>query len=348
MKKKFISVIRGYHKQIFNFNKEENYHMLPIDAMRKLWYQCEIYALDAKVRIEEDPNFIRWTKVIYHTNLWNYLLYIFKNRKNLIYSNSITIKTLIVSLIWKYTVFCPHAYPFWNTKIKKIIIVFFYYFFKKIRVNNLEEVQAINRIKKNLALYLPLSISTSFFSEKPFTKKKNQIVWIWNLTPIKNPLYLIEVAKIIKKQNIPLQIIIIWEDRMKAFQGKTFDSLIQGNHLQEILIMKGVLSHAQIKEILFESKYYLNTSISEGQCLAVYEASLAWCYLFLPQIMAFRSVFKYASYFTSPLDLANQIQSVLDNNKIGKEIQFNQKFILKSYNYEVIEKKFQSAMLNLG
>ena len=345
--KKFISIIWGYHKQIFLFDKEENYHMLPIQAMGKLGYTCEIYALDSKVKIESDPNFIPWTKVIYYSNFFKYLIYLFKNRSHLIYSNSITLRSLIVSLIGKTTVFCPHSYPFWSTKIKKIIILFFYYFFTKIRVNNLEEKEKINKIKKNLALKLPLSISKSFFYKTDFLNKKNQLVRIWNLTPIKNPLFLIEIGKIIKQYNLEVKIIIIWEDRMQLFQRESFKTLISKNKLEDIITLKWVLSHNQIQSILIESKFYINTSISEGQCLAVYEASLAWCYLFLPRIMAFRSVFNNVTYFDQALDVFKKLKLSLYDKGINEQIKFNQDFILEHYNYTTIEKEFQCAMLDI-
>jgi hypothetical protein len=56
--KKFISVIWGYHAQIFSFHKEENYHMLPIEIMKEEGFECEIFSLESKARIEDDPNFV--------------------------------------------------------------------------------------------------------------------------------------------------------------------------------------------------------------------------------------------------------------------------------------------------
>lgn len=346
--KKFISIIRGYHDQIFNFSKEGNYHMLPIETMKEEDYQCEIYALNSKVAIENDPHFISWTKVIYYKNIRSYLRYLYKNRNHVIYSNSITLKSLIVGMIGKYTIFCPHAYPFWHNKIKRLIIMFFYRFFGKIRINNQEELDAINAIKKNLGIKIPLSISDSFLSYNAFSRRENTIVWTGNLTPIKKPLFLISLGKRIKDQGLPLKIRIIWEDRMSFFCKKSFDDLIKENHLQDIIYLQGILSHSQIKSILSNSKYYLNTSISEGQCLAVYEAALAWCYLFLPRIIAFPSVFwENATYFTEVEELIKNITLILNSQSESMEnkIEKNQKMILTNYNYSLIKRLFKDAIL---
>lgn len=346
--KKFITIIRGYHDQIFHFTKEENYHILPIEAMKEAGYKCEIYALNAKVIIENDPNFINWTKVIYYKNIREYLYYLYKNRNYIIYSNSITLKSLIVGLIGKYTIFCPHSYPFWHNKIKKLIIIFFYHFFTKIRINNQEELNAINTIKKNLGVKIPLSIGKTFLSHNTFSTREDTIIWIGNLTPIKNPLFLISLGKKIKDENLWLKIRVIWEDRMSLFYKTSFAKLIKENDLQDIIYLEGVLWHGEIKSILRKSKYYLNTSISEGQCLAVYEAALAGCYLFLPRIMSFPSVFwENASYFTQVWELIKNIKLILNwrSEVIKNKIEKNQKMILKNYNYTFIKKLFKETVL---
>ncbi len=138
-KKKFISIIWWYHKQIFSFEKEQNYHMMPLQVMKDEWYDCEIFAIDSQVDIENDPNFISWVNVKYYKNIFWYLCYLIKNRNNTIYSNSLTIKTLIVGIFWKKTIFYPHSYHFWNNIFKNNIIKFFYKFFTKIRTNNQDE-----------------------------------------------------------------------------------------------------------------------------------------------------------------------------------------------------------------
>ncbi len=129
--KKFISVIWWYHKQIFSFDKDQNYHMNPLQIMKDEGYKCEIFAIDSQVKIEDDPNFIEWVNIIYYKNIFSYIWYLFKNRNNIIYSNSLTIKTLLVWLIWKKTFFMAHdqVLPLLEKKLKRSIVLFFYKFF---------------------------------------------------------------------------------------------------------------------------------------------------------------------------------------------------------------------------
>jgi len=331
--KKFISIIWWYHKQIFNFENEQNYHIFPIEVMKEEWYDCEIFAIDSKVKIEDDPNFIKWTKVIYYKNFLWYLIYLFKNRKNIIYSNSLTIKTLVVWLIWKKTFFYSHSFPFWNNFIKKIIIQFFYKFFTKIRINNLDEFKKIEKIKKGLWYICPLSIS-NYFLNKNF-EKENYWTWIWNLTDIKNPEMLLKLWKKLKENNINYKIKIIWEDRYNK-NWKSFKNLVLENKLENYIELLWYLKPKEIKNILNKSLIYLNTSLWEWQCLAVYEWALAWNYLCLQNILSFPSVFwKNAFYHNSSEELFENIIYIIENkDKFKDKIIQNQNMILEKYNYE--------------
>ena len=75
--------------------------MMPLEAMKEQGYECEIFAINSQVKIEDDPNFISWVKVIYYKNIFQYLSYLRRNRNAILYSNSLTIKTLLVGIIEK-------------------------------------------------------------------------------------------------------------------------------------------------------------------------------------------------------------------------------------------------------
>jgi len=330
--KKFISIIWWYHKQIFTFKKEQNYHMMPLEVMMNEWYNCEIYAIDSQVKIEGDPNFVKWVKVIYYKNLINYLYYLWKNKNYIIYSNSLTLKTLLVWIIWKRTVFYPHSFPFWHNKIKTYIIIFFYNFFTKIRINNTWEFELIEKIKKWLAYVCPLVVSSKFLNIN--LDNRTWWTWIWNLTRIKNPEFLIETCKNLKNKKIDFSINIIWEDRYSK-NWKSFSDLVIEKWLEEYIKVLWFLTPLEIKRYLSQSLVYINTSISEWQCLSVYEWALAWNILCLPNILSFPSVFwKNALYHNSPKELAENITNILKNkDKYEEKILKNQKMILKNYSY---------------
>lgn len=352
MKKKIISIIWWYHKQIFDFDKKQNYHMLPFEVMKDEWYNLEIYAINSKVKIEKDPNFIKWINIIYHKNIFNYLYYLFKNRNNIIFSNSLTIKTLLVWLIWKKTIFYPHTNPFWKQSkfwnIKKLITKFFYLFYNKVKINNKEEEKLINKIKSNLVIRIPLSISDNFYF-KDLENRKKEIIWLWNIYPIKNPLFLIDLMKKLNEKNIDIKLKIIWEDRYKEHANKSFKQIIKENKLEKYIEILWYKPHNEVKKILSKSMIFLNTSIDEWQCLAVYEWALAWNSLCLPNIIAFPSVFeKNALYHNNIDELISNIVYYLNNEDKRKSmISENQKMILKEYDYEYIKSKVKNMFLNL-
>lgn len=347
MDKKFISIIWWYHKQIFSFDKKQNYHMLPVEAMKEEWFECEIFAIDSQVKIEDDPNFIAWTKVIYYTWFLDYLIYLFKNRNAIIYSNSLTIKTLLVWIIWKKIVFMAHdqVFPLENKKIKQLIVKFFYKFFSFIRVINKWEFDLL-KLKNIKSYILPLSISDKFYSNYI---NKNNLIFVWNLYYDKNPEFLINTIKIVTKKFPNIVLNIFWEDRYSK-NWKNFSDIVKENWLEKNISIHWFISHNELKNRLSESFIYINTSISEWQCLAVYEARLAWNYLCLQNILAFPSVFwNNAFYHSNCLDLANNIIEILNNKeKYINIIKENQKMILEKYNYDYIKRETKKMFLNLN
>ncbi len=351
MKKKFISIIWWYHKQIFSFDKKQNYHMLPIEAMQEEWFECEIFAIDSKVKIEEDSNFVKWTRVIYYKWFLNYLIYLFKNRNAIIYSNSLTIKTLLVWIIWKKTVFMPHDSIFWSNFIKKLIIIFFYFFYKKIRVNNDREVFELNRIKKWLALKVPLIVSEEFYNKDINFSNENIFISLWNLIPKKQPEFLLQALKIVKDNGYNFKLKVIWEDRLENHYNYSYSDLINKYWLSENIEVLGFIKHDDIPKKVEWSSLYINTSTQEWFCLAVYESALMWLWIILPRIISFDNIFwNNALYYDleSVNDLANKIMYFINNkNAFIAKNKENQKMILEKYNYDYIKSEIKKIFINL-
>ena len=347
MNKKFISIIWWYHKQIFSFDKKQNYHMLPIEAMQEEWFECEIFSIDSKVKIEDDPNFIAGTKVIYYKWFLDYLIYLFKNKNSIIYSNSLTIKTLLVWIIWKKTVFMAHdqVWPLENKKIKQFIVWIFYRFFSFIRVINKWE-SSLLKLKNIKSYLLPLSVSNDFYSNN---LNRIDLIFIWNLYYDKNPEFLINTIKWVIKKFPNIILNIYWEDRYNK-NWKNFKDIIIENWLANNIIIHWFISHNELKTKLSKTLIYINTSISEWQCLAVYEAWLSGCFLCLPKILSFPSVFEsYAFYHNSCEELIYNILDILKNKINYKNIiSENQKMILENYNYDYIKKETKKMFLKLN
>ena len=343
-KRKFISIIRWYHSQIFSFDKEQNYHMMPLEAMQELGYECEIFAIDSQVKIEDDPNFVPWVRVIYYKNIFQYLSYLWENRNALIYSNSLTIKTLLVGLIGKRTIFMAHdqVLPLESKKIKRLIVLFFYQFFSYIRVINTDEFKLLK--KYNIRSFiLPLALGKSFYSL--WDKQREWGVFIWNLYVDKNPQMLLDTIQEVKKKYPNFILSVLGEDRYDQ-NGLNFQEMVKINGLEKNIKVCWFIPHKQLKNILEKSYICVNTSISEGQCLAVFEAALAGCVLCLQNILSFPSVFwDRAYYHTTAQQLANNISKALENQKATEQkVKENQEMILKHYDYAVIKKKLQEKI----
>jgi len=70
-----------------------------------------------------------------------------------------------------------------------------------------------------------------------------------------------------------------------------FSQIIKNNWLENNIKVLWFISHIELKDILAKSLIYINTSISEWQCLAAYEAAISWNILCLQNILSFPSVF---------------------------------------------------------
>jgi glycosyltransferase involved in cell wall biosynthesis len=318
--------------------------MMPLQVMLDQWYQCEIFAIDSQVKIEEDPNFVSWVTVIYYKNIFQYLSYLLKNRSAIFYSNSLTIKTLLVWMIGRKTVFYPHDNIFWRTdtdRVKEMIIKFFYKYFSIVRINNKDEAWEIEKIKAWLAYICPLVVSKNFLDIT--TCSRSGSVFLWNLTTVKNPYFLLDTCDILKKEKVNFSIKLIGQDRI-GFKANVIE-----RGLEDFFEFSGFISHDKLVDYLKSASIYINTSLWEWQCIAVYEWALAGCHLCLPNIRSFPSVFwENALYHNSPKELAENIKAILgDNKKDSKNIIINQKMILERYDYDRIYEEIKGMFLLL-
>lgn len=316
--------------------------------MKQAWYKCEIFAIDAEVKIEDDPNLVDGVNIIYYRNILHYLSYLWKNRNALIYSNTLTIKTLIVGLFGKYTIFMPHdqAIPLKEKKLKRMVTLFFYRFFSSIRVVNQEEKELLWAYYVQSRV-LPIPISETFYKKNEW--ERDGFVFVWNLYHDKNPEFLIETMKILSSRGDRNILHIYWEDRYNK-DGKNFSQLVRDSWLEDRIVIHGFVPHNLLAGELAKRSIYINTSISEWQCLTAYEASLAGCFPCLQKIVAFPSVFKEnALYHTTPIELAENILFVLGHKDSAlMTISRNQKMIQEKYSYDSLKKETQDYLLSFN
>lgn len=98
-------------------------------------------------------------------------------------------------MIVKHSIFIPHDSIFGSSWIKERIIRFFYRFFTRIRVNHDAEVRAINTIKKNLAIAIPLVIDSHDMRTPNDSQSSFTLLSLGNLIPKKHPELLLSALK---------------------------------------------------------------------------------------------------------------------------------------------------------
>ena len=347
MTKKFISIIWWYHSQILCFDAKQNYHMLPLEVMKEEGFECEIFSIDASVRIEDDPNLVSGVKIVYYKNIFSYLAYLWSNRDALIYSNTLTLKTLMVGMIGKRTIFMPHdqAVPLKEKRIKRLITLFFYRFFTTIRVVNSAEKELLETYGIQSEI-LPIAISEKFYHE--LWENREGFVFVWNLYHDKNPEFLLKTMKFLVEKGRKEVLHIFGEDRYNK-NWKNFSTLVNESWLWNFIEIHGFVPHSELSHELAKRYIYINTSLSEGQCLTAYEAALAGCFPCLQDILAFPSVFREnALYQRIPTELADNILFALHHpDIIADKIRANQHMILEQYSAQVLKEKTKNFFLSI-
>lgn len=189
---------------------------------------------------------------------------------------------------------------------------------------------------------IPLPISPYFYEESHSRVKKKEGVFIWNLTAIKNPFFVLESLTLLSQKNIDFRVHFIGEDRIN------FCDEIEQRWLQKMVKLHGYVQPKQIRAILESTSIFINTSESEGQCLAAYEAALMWNFLLLPDILSFRPVFwGNAFYHNTPWELAENIEKYLCQWPRNDMVEENKKMILKNYSYEKVYQELKELFFKI-
>lgn len=350
MSNKFITFIPGYSNATFNMLNDENYFIWPSIAMIEAWYEAEMILYKTNYDIsKEDPSYDNRIKLIYTKNPFFVIYYLLKNRNEIIYSNTLTILSLIIWIIWKKTIFMPHSLPISNNIIKKYVSIFFYLFFKKIRIiNNYEKDLLVKNWIKNW-IKIPLVISETFLKNNIKNNTCNILIF-WNITNIKDPITILKALKLVIYKYPEIKIEQIWNYKEFAYKWKTYLELLEEYWLIKNFYLHWVLKQKEIIEKDFNTWIYLNSSLQEWQCLAVYESALMWNALCLPKITAFYWVFWENSLLHETWNfetLAKNIIFYIENPEIRKHhVENNQNFVLKNYSYENISKLIKKEFTN--
>lgn len=339
--KKFISIIWGYSRNMYFFSPEENYHLHALKVAKSLGYSPVVLIKQVNGDIQNDPNFDKDIEVWEYKNLFNYLWQILKNRKQLFYVNSYEWRSFLVPFLVNKSVFMGHGQIMRSSAFKKNIQKFVFNFFSRIRLNNEYEEEYLIKtgIDKNKLFIAPLAVSNRYFYKEINPDRKN-LVYFGNVTPTKNLSNILKAARLVVNK---------YKDVKLAVVGNIIDEsfwlIVDALGLRDNIFHVGFLHQAELSQELNKFAIALNSSFSEGQCVAVYDAALCGCALCLPNIMSFGGVFRGKALFhevNDPKKLAENIIFFLENPDIADA--YNEKcreMIISNYNIETINKKLK-------
>jgi glycosyltransferase involved in cell wall biosynthesis/SAM-dependent methyltransferase len=334
---KFVSIIWGYHQQLYSLSRVENYHLEALKAAESLGFATEVLLINSKARIQDDPNFHGLhTKVLNYQNAFRYLRYLWQNRNSVIYANTFIWQSLIVGLFAKKSVFMGHDSVLRKTALKQKIQNFLFKRFSRIRVVSGEEKEFLiaQGIKPEKVFVLPLAVDTDKFKASENSSREG-LVFLGNVTTDKNISTILEALAEVKKVRPNIVLDIIGEVRLPEFKVK-----VQSLGLEDNVRERGFIKHSDLPNFLNLYKIYVNASVSEGQCLAAFESALSGLGLCLPRTMSFEGVFREGALFAHIYDHAKLAENILmfldDQNLLDRHVKHNQVNIRNRYNSEEV------------
>ncbi|MEK7202914.1 MAG: glycosyltransferase [Patescibacteria group bacterium] len=349
-KKYFVSIIWGYFISFYNFTPEENYHLHILKVAKNMGFIPVVIISNKKIMIN-DPHFDSEIKVIDYKNFLYFIFNVirFSVQNSIFYVNSYEWQSFIVPFLARRTIFMAHNQPKRKTKIKQIIQNFVYKFFTAIKLNNEDEKQFLVKqgVKENKLFVIPLAISQNIFKLKEIDIERKNLVYFGNVALIKNLNTILMALKevLIKKPNIKLNII-------GKITDDEFITKIKKLKLDRNVILHGhIAQNEKLTNLLNSMLISINSSVNEGQCVAVYNTALCGCALCLPKIMSFEGVFKDKALFHEVSDykqLAKNMLFYLDNPATINEHRTKCiEMIKKDYSKEIIEKKLKNLILKI-
>ena len=241
----------------------------------------------------------------------------------------------MVGLFCRRAIFIAHDSIIRKNLLKQIIQNFLLLFFWRIRVFSVEEKKILTRSllnKKSIYVY-PLAIDTELF--KNYGGNRKDLIFLGNVTSDKNIFTILKALALVRKSLGDVRLAIVGEIRETSFW-----SWLKELGLQDSVDIIGFVPHKDLPKILNKYKVSLNSSISEGQCLAVYESLLCGCSICLPATASFVGNFNDCALFHAPFDSVvlskNILNYLLDDNLREAHVTSGMDKIIHNYNSDVV------------
>lgn len=341
----FISIIWGYYSAYYDYSANGNYHFHILKVAQELGYTVKVIVKEDGDSIEHDPNFIKnKIEIIKYRSFFRYLKNLIKYRKSIFYVNTFVWRSFLVPFFTRNAIFMGHHTVVRKNKLKQLVQDIVFKFFSKIRVISKDEKDFLvsRGIAEKKIYVIPMVVDEEEFVFQP-ASEKNKLIYCGRITPVKNIKTILEALAILNKQaeNFILDIIGLIED-------VDFENYLDKFGVRDKVNYLGYIPHNQLSYYLNQYKICVNSSINEGQCLAVYEAASSGCALCLPKILSFKE-FKGMALFHDVFDAdqlsKNIIKYITNEDLRNRDNQKIRKIIRDDYNSTAIEAKL-SLMIN--
>lgn len=332
----FVSIIWGYHSQLFTLAPVENYHLEAIRVAQDLGYKTTMYLIGARAKVENDPHIPPGVNIVYHQSVFGYLKFLWSKRSAIIYANTFTSLSFLPLFFSRRTVFMGHDSVTRKTWLKQCTQDLLLKKFSRVRVISEDEREFLlqHGLAATQVMVAPLALDVELFSSVP-EGKRSGLVFLGNVTPDKDGITILKALALARKEIPAITLDVFGEVRDPEFTRLLIDL-----ELSSQVKLHGFVPHAELPRFLGDFSIYVNSSISEGQCLAVYEAALSGLAVCLPSTLSFRSVFKNAALFHDLYDdkmLAANIVNYLKNSALRTEhVAQAHTFIAKNYTRDVV------------
>ncbi|TVR77500.1 MAG: glycosyltransferase family 1 protein [Chitinophagaceae bacterium] len=216
--------------------------------------------------------------------------------------------------------------------------------------SNAMEVNAKNFLKNQQEKLVKIpngSDAMSFFKPENKTKSdKIKIVFAGRLVKQKQPLFALEVAATLKKQNVNFELIFAGDGPLR----KKIEYRIQKLNLNDCVTIKGWISKAEIVALYHQSDILLSTSQNEGMSIAILEALFSGLYVITTGVSGNPELIKHQINgeicMTDPSAFAKAIKyyiSDVEENQERKEFYNN---FIEKFEWTKLVKEYESAILN--
>ncbi len=312
-----IEIAVGYHAQLFSLSPVENYHLHALRSARRAGFDPILYAVRPEVRIADDPQYDGFPIFTYE-NPFRYLLFFWSHRHDAVYAGTLVWQSMIAPFICPRTAFMTHDSVRRRAPWKQIVQDIVFRLSKRVRVVTPEEKEFL--VARGLPpvkiAVIPLAVDSVHFRERG-SHARNGIVFLGNVTPDKDIPTILRAFAIVRRSFPDIAFHVIGEVR-----DPSFEPLVRSLGLERSVVLRRFVPHSRLPEELSRRYLYANSSVSEGQCLAAYEAAACGLCLCLPRTLSFAGVFRESALFHDPHDaaaLAGNMVSYLRNPAVARE-----------------------------